>query len=56
MKAVKTDHVTKKIIMQNYEKERKERKKQEVKQSYEERQMGKKERQHAHAENERLQA
>ena len=31
-------------------------KKQEVKQSYEKRQMGKKERQQAHAENERLQA
>ena len=53
MKAVKTDHVTKKIIMQNYEKERK---KQKVKQSYEKRQIGKKDRQHAHAENERLQA
>jgi hypothetical protein len=34
----------------------KERKKQEAKQSYEERQMGKKERQQTHAEKERLQA
>jgi hypothetical protein len=31
MKVAKTDQVTKKVIMQNHEKEKKERKKQEVK-------------------------
>ena len=54
--AVKTDQETKKAIMQNHEKERKERKKQEVKQSYKGRQMGKKQRQQAYAGKERLQA